>query len=885
MHGWRRRVVEIVQRGRVDRDTAEELAGHVDLLVARYREAGLSEDEARRQARLDAGSVEAARERIAEERSGFVLEQILREARHAARVLSRSPALTALCVVTMAVGIGVSTVLFTLVDAVVLRPLPYPDAERLVRIVDTNRQAGIDRAGAASGNVHDWRQRSAAFAGIAGYYAMGRTLSTDRESEVVIAAQVTADFFAVADVPPLLGRGFTDDEVAQASFSDAAMPTAANPVALIGYGLWQSRFAGDRAVIGRSILLERRPFTVVGVMPEGFALPDRGVQVWLPWHVSAESSRDQHYLGAIARLAPGVAIDDAQRQLTRVADELAVLHPATNQGWSVRLLPLREDTVGTAAGALWMLLGAVGLLLLVACANVALLTLMRGLDRAGDTAVRLALGASAARLVREFLMESVLLAIAGGMLGAAVAAAALRVLPAIAPDLPRVEEVSLNLRALGFVAGVTTISALLSGLPQAWRRARLVPAAALAETSQRTISGGRHLLRDGMVVAQVALAVVLLGGSGLLVRSVRALGATDPGFDPRGVLVAPVFLDSQAYNSGERTRTYYRALFERLAALPGVVAVGGATTVPTSPLGPDFERPVWPDGTNPAAADRTPASVRMVTPGYFSALGLRLADGRAIDDRDAPTAPLVVMVNESLARRLWPGQSAVGRQLVVDYSTRGTYPYEIVGVVGDMRFRGPRSEPGPEIYLPHAQRPYLILNVVLKAAGDPRALMPAMQAALRQIDPQKPAQGLYLLEDLLGATYARDRQVMATLLVFAGAATFLAVLSVYGVLSQRVRERTREIGIRMAMGADAAGLVGWVARVGLRLIAIGLVTGLAGAWMASSALNGLLFGVTPTDALTAAVVLAAVGGVGLVATLVPSWRATRIDPVAVLRRG
>ena len=426
----------------------------------------------------------------------------------------------------------------------------------------------------------------------------------------------------------------------------------------------------------------------------------------------------------------------------------------------------------------------------------------------------------------------------------------------------------------------------MSGLPQAWRRSRLAPAAALSDTSRRTTGGrDRHLLRDGMVVAQVALAVVLMAGSGLLVRSVRALAATDPGFDPRGVLVAPVFLDSQAYTTGERTRTYYRTLFDRLAALPGVVAVGGATTVPTSPLGPDFDRPVWPEGTSPAAADRPAAAVRMVTPGYFAALGLRVAAGRPIDDRDAPTAPRVVMVNEALARRLWPGTSAVGRQLVVDYSTNGTFPYEVVGVVGDMRFGGPRSEPKPEIYLPHAQRSYLILNVVVKTTGDPRALMPAVQAALREVDPQKPAQGLYALADLVDATYARDRQVTATLLVFAGAATFLAVLSVYGVLSQRVRERTREIGIRMAMGASAAGLVGWVARVGARLIGVGLAAGLLAAWLASTALEGLLFGVRPTDALTVAAVVAAVGVVGVVATVVPSWRATRIDPVAVLRRG
>ncbi len=511
---------------------------------------------------------------------------------------------------------------------------------------------------------------------------------------------------------------------------------------------------------------------------------------------------------------------------------------------------------------------------------------MRGLDRADEAAVRLALGASSGRLLREFLMESVVLATMGGALGAAIAVAGLRLLPSLSMDLPRLDEVSLDYRALVFVAAVTTLSAILSGLPQAWRRTRVVPVTGLASGSLRTTDGGhRHFLRDAIVVSQVAMAVVLMAGSGLLVRSFLHLRGTDPGFDPQGVLVAPIFLDSQAYNSGDRTRTYYRTLFERLAAVPGVTAVGGATTVPTSPLGPDFERPVWPEGAAPDSSQRMPASVRMVTPGYFPALGLRIADGRAIDDRDQPASPRVIMVNETLARHMWPGQRAIGQQLVVDYSTAGTYPSEIVGVAGDVRFRGPRSEPQPEIYIPHAQRSYLILNVVLKGAGDPRALIPTVRAVLKDIDPQKPAHGLYALKDLIGATYARDRQAMVTLLVFAATAIFLAVLSVYGVLSQRVRERSREIGIRMAMGADVSRLMGWVAKVGLRLIAMGVAAGLLAARTLAGALEGLLFGVAPTDGVTAVVVVASLAGVGLVATLIPSWRATRIDPVVILRRG
>ena len=441
-------------------------------------------------------------------------------------------------------------------------------------------------------------------------------------------------------------------------------------------------------------------------------------------------------------------------------------------------------------------------------------------------------------------------------------------------------------RALLFIAAVTILTALFSGLPQAWRRTRASAIPASGGLALRTTaSAQRHALRDGIVIAQVALAVVLLAGSTLLVRSYLHLRATDPGFDPRGVLVAPVFLDTQAYNTQDKVRAYYRTLFERLATIPRVTAVGGATTVPTSPLGPDFERPVWPEGIAADRARQTPASVRVVTPGYFPAMKLRIADGRAFDDRDQPTSPLVIMVSETLARRLWPGERAVGRQLVVDYSTAGTYPYEIVGVVGDMRFRGPRSEPLAEIYMPHAQRPYLVLNVVIRANGDPRAMIPAVRQALKEVDPQKPAHGLHALEDLMGATYARDRQAMVTLLMFASAAIFLAVLSVYGVLSQRVRERSREIGIRMALGADRSRLVRWVAATGLRLVVAGVAGGLAIAWTLTGTIDRLLVGVRPTDPLTAFTVATVLIVIGLIATLIPSWRATRIDPVAVLRRG
>lgn len=885
MNGLWRWVAELVRPAQLDREVAEELSHHVELLVARKIASGLDEPEARRQALAELGSVSSAREQIAEERTRFGLDQLARELGYAARVLRRSPGVALLSIVTMGVGIGVSAIMFTLVDGVVLRPLPYPEPERLVRIFDTHSETGIDRAGAASGNIDDWRLRAGAFDGLAAYYVMGRSVSVGGDADVLLTAQVSQDFFRLLGVPPVVGLPFTEDETRRAVFNSAAAPTGADPVVMLSHGVWMQRFGGDPNVVGRVIVLDRRPFRVVGVMPARFAMPDAGVQLWIPWSIAHDHPRDQHYLAVVARLKAGVSVAQADGMLNAVARELGAEHPATNRGWGVRISPLSVETVGETARVLLVLLAAVGLVLTIACANVGLLSLMRGLDRREETAVRRALGASSTRLLRELLWESALLAVMGGVVGAAIAAAGLHLLPALTPNVPRLNEVMFDLRALMFIVAVTSLSAILSGLPQAWRGTRMSPLAGLSAGTLRATEGvARHRVRDAIVVIHVALAVVLMTGSGLLVRSFLHLRGTDAGFDPQGVLVAPIFLDNQAYSSGDKVRTYYRTLFERLSALPGVIAVGGATTVPTSPLGPDFERPVWPEGSAPDL-ERTLASVRMATPGYFDAIGLRVVDGRALDDRDSPTAPRVLMVSETLARRLWPGQSAVGKRLLVDYSTAGTYPSEVVGVVGDIRFRGPRSEPQPEIYLPHAQRSYLILNIVVRAAGDPRALIASVRSTLKAVDPQMPAHGLHPLEDLMGATYARDRQAMVTLLVFASAAIFLAVLSVYGVLSQRGRERSREIGIRMAMGASTPTLIGWMVGSGLRLIGLGLASGAIAARMLSGALDGLLFGVVSTDSLTTLVVMAGLAGIGAIATLAPSWRATRIDPVQVLRRG
>ncbi len=445
---------------------------------------------------------------------------------------------------------------------------------------------------------------------------------------------------------------------------------------------------------------------------------------------------------------------------------------------------------------------------------------------------------------------------------------------------------ALDPTALAFACGATLLAALVSGLPAALRLARTDPFPDLAAAQARLAgAGNRHALRDALVVVEVATAVVLLAGATLVLRSYQRLQAVDPGYQAKGVLVAPVFLDMEQYGAGEKSRVYYDTLLERLRSLPGVVAAGAATALPASPLGPNFERPVWPEASPGDERTRRSAWVRMVTVDYFRTLGMQVVAGRAFDASDAPEAPRRVILSESLAQRLFPSGSSVGERLVVDYSSAaGTYSHEVVGVVADVRFSGPRAEPRDEIYLAHAQRPYLVMNVAVRGSGDSRLLAPAVRQALHELDPAKPAYGLYDLAELSGATYARDRHLMLALSAFAVVAVLLALVGVHGVLSHRVRERTREIGVRIALGASGLTLLRWIGAQGLRLVLLGLALGLALAAGLARVVSGLLFATSPLDPAALGAV-AALPLVALAVSLHPAWRAARTNAADVLRAG
>jgi predicted permease len=873
----------LVSRSRRDRESREELRIHVEMYVEEQVRAGVPEGEARRRARIELGDVDSAAEGVADVRAGAALDALGQDLRQTVRGLARAPGFAAVCTLLVALGVGASTAMFAIVDGALVRPLPFPAPDRMVRLFETSPERGVARTGAARASLAAWRAQSRAFEGLALAYAMGRTISDGAEAEVVIAAQVTCDFFAVLGVPAAHGRTFTAEECRRATFSSAAAPVGPDPVVVLGHGLWLRRFGGDPGVVGRPILIERRAFRVIGVLPSDPGLPEAGVEAYIAWELDEELSRDQRYSTALGRLRPGVTAEAAEGELGAIAARLGREFPDTNAGWGVSVVPLHEQLTAGARSTLLVLLGASGLLLWIASGNVAILLFARGAARSHEVALRLALGAARGRVLRQGLVEAGLLAAAGGALGTALAAGVVAAMPWVWPDLPRVQEIGLDGLSVAFAVAAALAAALLGGALPAWRVARTDPRAAFGDGPRTTAARPAQAARDALVVAEVALTVVLLVAAGLVARSVTGLHAARPGFDARNVLVAPVFLDAQQYGSGAKSRAYYARLFERLRALPGIEAVGGATTLPTSPLGPDFQRPVWPAGRDGDPRATRQAWVRMMTPGYLDVLRIPVVAGRGFTDADAPGAPSVVAVSETLARALWPGETAVGKRLTADYG--GVYAYEVVGVIGDVLFRGPRSEPLAEMYVPHAQRPYLILHVALRQAPSAPAVAADVRRVLREVDPQKPAHGVHRLEDLLGATFTRERRAMQVLAGFAGVACLLSGLGVYGMLAYRVRQRMPEIGVRLALGAGRARIVRWIAGEGVRLIARGVAFGVAGAALGARLLQDLLFGVAPTDPVTALGALGVLALLGALATVAPAWRATRVDPATVLRQG
>ncbi|HEX7088585.1 MAG TPA: ABC transporter permease [Longimicrobiales bacterium] len=822
-----------------------------------------------------------------DERRGRWLAGAGQDVRYALRALRRSPSFSAVAVLTLALGIGANTAIFSVVDAVLLEPLPYAEAERLVMVWEYDRVSGTEREPASIPDYFDLRERSRAFEELAAFtWAYGGLVAPEGDPARVKVGAATEELLPMLGVRPVVGRLFTPAE----------HEPGAPRVAILDEGLWRSRFGSDPAVLGRTIELDGEPYAVVGVAPSGIAVPigvpvtnapltPEGTDVWLPFRITpASGERSRHDVLVLGRLRPGATLEAAQADVATVARQLEAEYPRSNHGRGVRVEPLREAAFANVERTLLILLGAVGLVLLVACANVANLLLARSAVRAREVAVRAALGAGPRRLLRLFLAESLVLTLLAGGIGAAIAAWGAGPLIALAPPgLPRLGDVGVDARVLAFTLAVSLAAAVAFGLVPMFQARSTDLQAALARGGRSGTEGRRgSRFRDALVVAEVALSVVLVIGAGLLIRSLRALRGVDPGFRAERVVKLEFRLpttrypqDFARYPSWPEVQRFYAALLERARAVPGVRA---AALAAHHPLAQGFTNSFVIEGHEPEAGSQPEIPVRPVTPGYFATLGIPLLRGRPLTDRDGPDAPAVLLINDAAAKRYFPGVDPIGKRIRFWGVSR-----EIVGVVGNERFHGLAAEAPPAVYPPLQQTPTGSASLLAQGAADPARLVSALRAVIRELDPQLPVHGITVLDDALSASLARERFATTLLSLFAALAMTLAVIGVYGVLGYAVAQRTRELGIRLALGASPRGVVGLIVRRGMTLALGGIGLGVAAGLAASRLLAGQLFRVTPADPATYAAAAVAAATASLAACWLPARRATAISPADALR--
>lgn len=811
------------------------------------------------------------------------------DAARAARALVRAPGFTVTVALLLGVGVAATTTLFALVNAVLLKPLPYDQPDRLVMVWESQVAQKRLREGPSPGSIDAWTTGNDAFESITAWWATSATLRGRDGSTPVNGVQVTPGFFEVFRLAPLLGRTFTAEEYVGRPSIASGRTGGLEPVLVLSHRLWQS-LGGDPALVGGTVHIEGRTWRVLGVMPPAFSVPDVEAGFWTPWDVREAyrgprfpdgPPRDFRFLRAVGRVRPGLTLEAATERMAVLAARAAADHPRTNAGWSLELVPLHDEWVRASRTGLLLVFGAVFALLLLVCANVASLAIARSAARAREIAIRLALGAGTTRLVREHLVESVLCAALTAAVALVLTAWSLGAAVAFAPaTIPRLHEVGFDAGVVWFALAAATLATLL-GVVLPGLRGR-APAIAPALKDGAPVSGQQaSRLRRALVVAEIGVTVVLLTGAGLLARSFAGLQRVDPGFEVDRLLVLRIAPDVTRYR-GQAVIDYYGRVFDAIRQVPGVTSVAAVTFLPMSPIGQDFYRPYWADGARPDGTAVPVANVRMATPGYFATLGLPLVSGREFHGQDTADAPAVVVVNESLARRTWPGDDPVGRTLILDYQN-GPAPKQVVGVVADARNYGPRRDPGPEIFIPHAQNPYLAMNVAVRTAGDPAGLAATARARAVAVDPEQPVHSVTTMARLLDATMQQDRFALLFVALFAAAGLVTATTGVYALLAYTVAQRRREIAVRMAIGASTGSVAWLVVTESLSLAALGCAVGAVGVAAVSRVAAAMLFGIAPQDPLTlaatAAVLLAAV----LLASWLPARRAARVDPVAAMR--
>ncbi len=802
------------------------------------------------------------------------METMWQDLRYGVRTLLKHRSFTAVAVLTLALGIGATTAIFSVVNAVVLKPLPYPNPERLVRC---DWQLEKDDEGAVTALVFEyWKDHTRSFEAAAGYAGInsGFNLAGGAEARRVRGAQVSEGFFRVLGVGPKVGRGFLPEE---------DRPNGPH-VAIISDGLWRSYFGGDPALIGKEALINGRPHTIIGILPPRFQF-ESPIEVLLPLQSKAEVRDDGQNTGMIARLKAGVARDQAQAEVAQLLPEFRREYPRHLRPGErgMRLDPYHQSVVGEAGKTLWLLFGAVGFVLLIACANVANLLLARSAARRGEIAIRLALGANRWRIMRQLLTESWLLALAGSLLGLLIASWSVPALLALAPPgLPRLEEINLDYQAVLFAVGASLLTSLLFGLAPALRATRLDVNEAVKSSSGRSGTGKMDSrVRGLLVVSEIALSLVLLVGAGLLIKSFIKLRGVETGFDPQSITTAQASLTSEKYQTTAQVWAFEQQVLERISSLPGVAAVATSSNVPMERglrMGMRFE--------GPAGSVVQTVQVRAISPQYFRALGMPVLRGREFGEADMNSPVPVIIINETLARRHWPDRDPLGQQLAGQGQKR-----EIIGVVRDIKEMGLDQAVEPTVYLPISQMPdglmklmngWFLTSWIVRTSG-PIDLTAELRQAVTEIDPQMPVASVRPLTQVISVSY-QSRQFMLLLMgIFAGFALVLTAVGIYGVLSYQVSQRTNEIGIRMALGAQTRDVLKLVIGQGMRLTLIGVVIGLVTAYGLTRLISNLLFGVSATDPTTFAVIALLLTVVSLLACYIPARRAMKVDPMEALR--